>query len=290
MLLEAVKTGSAPTNLLHFAKRTIRSRRDALNRRLSTKYGLAMSAPPSPPNTTRLRRLPVIIAIAVLVGVGLAPIDPSSSQALVIAVAGLTVLGVSWLVGPPLVSISVFGAGLVMYLVLFWFVLAKEAVRAIGKPEPAKAEVDAAFERVDADLRDKVRAKVSGYDADFQLAYVRAVLNVSKRVKRPVRAQFDAIEFAEASLAALAGLAFLLFWTFVYLLIWSCQSAAFSDLGETPRLGEFLFISASGVFGGTPEGVQALSAWSQTAMTVQLLSAAVLIGALVAALRTSSAH
>jgi len=247
-----------------------------------------MAAPASPPNKARLRGFPVIIAIAVLLGVGLAPIHPSASEALVIAAAGLTVVGVSWLLGPPLIWISVFGAGLVIYLVLFWFVLLKEAARAIGRPEPTQAEVEAAFERVDPDLREKTRAKVSGYDPGFQLAYVHAVLNVSKRMKRPVKAQFDAIEFAEASLAALAGLAFLLFWTFVYLLIWSRQNAAFSDLGETPRLGEFLFISASGVLGGTPEGVRALSAWSQTAMTVQLLSAAVLIGAFVAALRTRS--
>jgi hypothetical protein len=249
----------------------------------------AMSAQASPPHKTRLRRFPVIIAIGVLVGIGLAPIHPSSSEALVIAVVGLTVLGVSWFVGRPLISISVFGAGLVMSVVLFSGVFVKAAARAIRRPEPTQDEVDAAFGQVDADLREKARANASGYDRGFQLAYAQTVRIVGKWIERPVRAQLDAIEFAEASLAALAGLAFLLVWTFVYLLIWSFQSAAFSGIGETPRLGVFLFISASGALGGSPEGVEALSAWSQTAMTLQLLSAVVLIGAFVARLRTSSA-
>ena len=103
---------------------------------------------------------------------------------------------------------------------------------------------------------------------------------------RPAHWMVAAIDSVAASVAALAGVCFLFFWALVYLLIWSLDNDSFSnDVGADPRIGEFLFISASGALGGTPEGVEALSAWSQTAVTLELLSAVVLVSVYVASFR-----
>jgi hypothetical protein len=246
-----------------------------------------MSAPAAPASQSRLRSIPVIVAIAVLLGVGLAPIHPSCTAGTVIAVAGIALLVLARLLGEAVLTMAFFAAWTLTHTGRFWMNLAREAGRATGNAEQIQAELEAALQELDDDLRAKVREKIKNRDLTDQLDYVRALLRTMKRTEPSFKGLWNAMETAVASVAALAGVAFLLFWTFVYLLIWSLQSSAFSNLAARPRLGEFLFISASGALGGTPEGVRALSAWSQTAVTVELLSFVVLVGAFVQALRTN---
>lgn len=251
------------------------------------RYGPAMSTPAAPDGKSRLRSVPVIVAILVLLGVGLAPIHPSSTEGTVIAVTGLVLLILPWFLGDAVLTTTFFGVGLVVQRGLFWRNLATELDRAPGAPEQAKAELDAALQRLDGGLRAKAREKIKNESLPKQLAYVRALLKTMEQMDRPFKRLLEAHETVVASFAALVGVAFLLSWTFMYLLIWSLESGAFSGLAPRPRLGEFLFISASGALGGTPEGVRALGAWSQAALTVEPLSFVVLVGVFVASLRAS---
>jgi len=213
---------------------------------------------PAVPEKSRLRSVPLIIGIAVLLGVGLVPIYPSPTEGTVIAIAGLALLVLARVLRTVL-TMTVSGAALVLQISRLLSNVAAEADRASNAAE--RAELEAELEKLDDDDREKVRERIKNQHLAVQLVFVRARLKTMQQTARPLERLRAAHDTAVALFAALAGVSFLLFWTFVYLLIWSLQSSAFSELPTNPRLGEFVFISASGALGGTPEGVRALSAW-----------------------------
>jgi hypothetical protein len=220
------------------------------------------------------RRLTVIvISVAVLVAVGLAPVYPSKPAATTIAIAGLATLTMSAVLIPP----TLLALPWLWAMPRMLFDLVGATLRPRSEAE-VRAELDDTLARLrNDDLREQFRAVTHDMPRALQFAFARG----TTRIGQPAAEGLVAVWFKIS--AALAGVIFLLVWTLIYLLIWSWEANAFNL--RNPRLGEFLYIAASGVLGGTPEGVEAMGSFSQTAVTLELLSAFVLASGFAAALR-----
>ena len=80
----------------------------------------------------------------------------------------------------------------------------------------------------------------------------------------------------------LLGLAFFLFWTFVYVALWALHpDEAFKGLAEEPRFADFFYYAVSTAFTSPPEGIAAGSRGARSATMIELFTAVALIGAYV---------
>jgi hypothetical protein len=74
------------------------------------------------------------------------------------------------------------------------------------------------------------------------------------------------------------GLAFFLFWTFVYLTLWAIHpQEAFKGLDEHPRFADFFYYAVSTAFTSPPEGIGAGSRGVKSATMIELLTAVALL-------------
>jgi hypothetical protein len=80
----------------------------------------------------------------------------------------------------------------------------------------------------------------------------------------------------------LLGLAFFLFWTFVYVGVWAAHpDEAFKGLAEEPRFSDFFYYAVSTAFTSPPEGIAAGSRGARSATMIELFTAVALLGAYV---------
>lgn len=78
----------------------------------------------------------------------------------------------------------------------------------------------------------------------------------------------------------LLGLAFFLFWTFVYVALWAFHpEEAFDGLAEEPRFADFFYYAVSTAFTSPPEGIAAGSRGARSATMIELFTAVALLGA-----------
>ena len=76
------------------------------------------------------------------------------------------------------------------------------------------------------------------------------------------------------------GLAFFLFWTFVYLGVWWAHPAeAFSGLGVRPRFADFFYIAVSTAFISPPGDILAHSRGARAATMIEMMTAFALVTA-----------
>jgi hypothetical protein len=76
------------------------------------------------------------------------------------------------------------------------------------------------------------------------------------------------------------GLAFFLFWTFVYLgLWWFRPDGAFDGLGSRPRFADFFYYAVSTAFISPPGDIVALSRGARSATMIEMLTAFALLTA-----------
>lgn len=74
------------------------------------------------------------------------------------------------------------------------------------------------------------------------------------------------------------GLAFFLFWTFVYLTLWAIHpEEAFKGLDAHPRFADFFYYAVSTAFTSPPEGIGAGSRGVKSATMIELLTAVALL-------------
>jgi hypothetical protein len=74
------------------------------------------------------------------------------------------------------------------------------------------------------------------------------------------------------------GLAFFLFWTFVYLTLWAIHpDEAFKGLDPHPRFADFFYYAVSTAFTSPPEGIGAGSRGVKSATMIELLTAVALL-------------
>jgi hypothetical protein len=74
------------------------------------------------------------------------------------------------------------------------------------------------------------------------------------------------------------GLAFFLFWTFVYLTLWAIHpDEAFRGLDVHPRFADFFYYAVSTAFTSPPEGIGAGSRGAKSATMIELLTAVALL-------------
>jgi hypothetical protein len=88
---------------------------------------------------------------------------------------------------------------------------------------------------------------------------------------------------------AVIGLAFVVFWTALYLLLWGVDGDSFSGLGTSPRAGGFLYLAVSGLVGATPSGVSFHTPVAEMAGSAELLTALVTVGLFAHALHDTAA-
>ena len=91
-----------------------------------------------------------------------------------------------------------------------------------------------------------------------------------------------------AARPGLAAVAFLSWWSSVYLLLWGLDSQSFTGLSSSPRVGEFIYLAVTATLGGTPEGVAAATSWAQMTVAGELISAVVLVSLFVRAFTEST--
>ena len=78
----------------------------------------------------------------------------------------------------------------------------------------------------------------------------------------------------------LIGLAFFLFWTFVYVGVWAVHpDDAFTGLADEPRFSDFFYYAVSTAFTSPPEGIAAVSRGARSATMIELFTAVALLGA-----------
>jgi len=78
----------------------------------------------------------------------------------------------------------------------------------------------------------------------------------------------------------LLGLAFFLFWTFVYLGVWWYRpDGSFDGLADSPRFADFFYYAVSSAFISPPNDVIAVSRGARTGTMIEMLSAFALLTA-----------
>lgn len=160
-------------------------------------------------------------------------------------------------------------AGLVRLLVLSGFIVA------IGMLSP----------RLDADSAWAVVLIGAGAAAAGAAAFFVATRRLAARLPLIGGSAFVAdavlLELRRIGLPLL-GLAFFLFWTFVYVGVWAVHpEEAFTGLAEEPRFSDFFYYAVSTAFTSPPEGIAAVSRGARSATMIELFTAVALLGAYV---------
>jgi hypothetical protein len=76
------------------------------------------------------------------------------------------------------------------------------------------------------------------------------------------------------------GLAFFLFWTFVYLGLWSFRpEGSFAGLGHSPRFADFFYYAVSTAFISPPGDIVAVSRGVRSATMIEMMTAFALLTA-----------
>ena len=98
-----------------------------------------------------------------------------------------------------------------------------------------------------------------------------------ERAMHPTRMAWVGTVVLREAGAGLAAVAFLSWWSSVYLLLWGLDSQSFTGLPSSPRVGEFIYLAVTATLGGTPEGVAAATSWAQMTVAGELISGVVLV-------------
>ena len=115
------------------------------------------------------------------------------------------------------------------------------------------------------------------------LAFAARARRVALRLPLPDRAArfTDAVFLLLRRLGLpLLGLAFFLFWTFVYMGVWWAHPHdAFRGLGENPRFADFFYTAVSTAFISPPGDILAHSRGARAATVIEMLTAFALVTA-----------
>jgi hypothetical protein len=160
-------------------------------------------------------------------------------------------------------------AGLIRLLLLSAFIVA------IGMLSP-RLDPDEAWLIVAVGAGAAAAGAIAFFVATRRLAARLPFLEGSARVADAI-----ALELRRIGLPLL-GLAFFLFWTFVYVALWAFHpDEAFKGLAEQPRFADFFYYAVSTAFTSPPEGIAAGSRGARSATMIELFTAIALLGAYV---------
>jgi hypothetical protein len=160
-------------------------------------------------------------------------------------------------------------AGLIRLLVLSAFIVA------VGMLSP-RLDPDEAWLVVAVGAGAAVASGIAFFVTTRRLARRLPFLEESARVADAV-----ALELRRIGLPLL-GLAFFLFWTFVYVALWAFHpDEAFKGLADEPRFADFFYYAVSTAFTSPPEGIAAGSRGARSATMIELFTAVALLGAYV---------
>jgi hypothetical protein len=160
-------------------------------------------------------------------------------------------------------------AGLIRLLVLSAFIVA------IGMLSP-RLDRDSAWAVVLVGVGAAAAAAVAFFVATRRLAARLPLIGDSSFLADAVLLELRRIGLP------LLGLAFFLFWTFVYVGVWAAHpDEAFTGLAAEPRFSDFFYYAVSTAFTSPPEGIAAVSRGARSATMIELFTAVALLGAYV---------
>jgi hypothetical protein len=162
---------------------------------------------------------------------------------------------------------SRFPIGLVRLLVLCLFIVAMGMIR------PRLDRGDAGWVLLVCGLV-TLAALLAFAGATWRVAGHLPVMSTSWRLVDAVR-----LLFRRTGLPLL-GLAFFLFWTFVYLgLWWYHPEETFTGLSERPRFADFFYYAVTAALTSPPEDIVAASRGARSATMIEMLTGIALLGA-----------